>query len=174
MEGRVHHHEVERRRFDRCRAQIGPKYFRAGVRDVSLRQLGGAPGEARPVLDGGGEWGLHISGLSYVVIHDLEVRFMIDNGINLDDRGEHDNPLAAHHVVLQNVDIHGIGGDETEWERYAQPDVLLDNLIADGKAVSAAPAAGVNAHIIGFAEVSAVAGDIAPVLLARGVLQGAA
>lgn len=31
--------------------------------------------------------------------------------------------------------LHGIGGDETEWERFAQPDVLLDNLIAQGKAV---------------------------------------
>jgi enterochelin esterase-like enzyme len=31
--------------------------------------------------------------------------------------------------------VHGIGGDETEWERFATPDVLLDNLIADGKAV---------------------------------------
>ena len=44
---------------------------------------------------------------------------------------------------------------------------------ADGKAVVAAPAAGVNAHIVGFAEVSTVAGDIAPVMLARGVIQGA-
>jgi enterochelin esterase-like enzyme len=31
--------------------------------------------------------------------------------------------------------LHGIGGDETEWQRFAQPDVMLDNLIADGKAV---------------------------------------
>ena len=30
--------------------------------------------------------------------------------------------------------LHGIGGDEREWQRFAQPDVLLDNLIADGKA----------------------------------------
>jgi enterochelin esterase-like enzyme len=30
--------------------------------------------------------------------------------------------------------LHGIGGDETEWERYAHPEVLMDNLIADGKA----------------------------------------
>ena len=30
--------------------------------------------------------------------------------------------------------LHGIGGDETEWARYASPEVLLDNLIADGKA----------------------------------------
>ena len=31
--------------------------------------------------------------------------------------------------------LHGIGGDETEWERFAKPDLLLDNLLADGKAV---------------------------------------
>jgi endo-1,4-beta-xylanase len=30
--------------------------------------------------------------------------------------------------------LHGIGGDETEWRRFASPDVLLDNLIAAGKA----------------------------------------
>ena len=31
--------------------------------------------------------------------------------------------------------LHGIGGDETEWERFCTPHILLDNLIADGKAV---------------------------------------
>lgn len=31
--------------------------------------------------------------------------------------------------------LHGIGGDETEWQRFATPDVLFDNLIADDKAV---------------------------------------
>lgn len=31
--------------------------------------------------------------------------------------------------------LHGIGGDETEWQRFATPDRLFDNLIADGKAV---------------------------------------
>jgi len=31
--------------------------------------------------------------------------------------------------------LHGIGGDETEWARVATPDVLFDNLIADGAAV---------------------------------------
>src|SRR5512145_1218350 len=30
--------------------------------------------------------------------------------------------------------LHGIGGDETEWLRFASPNVVLDNLIADGKA----------------------------------------
>ncbi len=31
--------------------------------------------------------------------------------------------------------LHGIGGDETEWQRFATPGVLLDNLIADRMAV---------------------------------------
>jgi enterochelin esterase-like enzyme len=31
--------------------------------------------------------------------------------------------------------LHGIGGDETEWDRFAHPNLLLDNLIAEGKAV---------------------------------------
>jgi enterochelin esterase-like enzyme len=31
--------------------------------------------------------------------------------------------------------LHGIGGDETEWVRYAKPDNMLDDLLADGKAV---------------------------------------
>lgn len=38
-----------------------------------------------------------------------------------------------HYPVLYL--LHGIGGDETEWQRFAHPDILLDNLIADGKAV---------------------------------------
>lgn len=31
--------------------------------------------------------------------------------------------------------LHGIGGDETEWKRFAQPGQFLDKLIAQGKAV---------------------------------------
>jgi len=31
--------------------------------------------------------------------------------------------------------LHGIGGDEEEWRRGGQPNVILDNLIASGKAV---------------------------------------
>ena len=29
--------------------------------------------------------------------------------------------------------LHGIGGDETEWQRFVTPEILLDNLLADGK-----------------------------------------
>lgn len=29
--------------------------------------------------------------------------------------------------------LHGIGGDELEWQRFARPNVMLDNLLAEGK-----------------------------------------
>jgi enterochelin esterase-like enzyme len=32
--------------------------------------------------------------------------------------------------------LHGIGGDETEWQRFCRPEVIMDNLIADGKAMA--------------------------------------
>lgn len=44
---------------------------------------------------------------------------------------------------------------------------------ADGKAVAAAPAAGVNNRVAGVAMVSAASGDIIPVLLAPQQIQGA-
>ena len=31
--------------------------------------------------------------------------------------------------------LHGIGGEETEWQRFATPNLLEDNLLADGKGV---------------------------------------
>jgi enterochelin esterase-like enzyme len=31
--------------------------------------------------------------------------------------------------------LHGIGGDETEWQRFAHPEILLDNLLAEQKVV---------------------------------------
>ena len=31
--------------------------------------------------------------------------------------------------------LHGIGGDETEWQRFTQPENIVDNLLADGQAV---------------------------------------
>lgn len=43
---------------------------------------------------------------------------------------------------------------------------------ASGKAIAAAPGAGTNNRIIGFAEVSGVSGDIGDVFLAPGVMQG--
>ncbi len=71
--------------------------------------IGGAPGEARPVIEGGGE-GLHLVRASYVMVHDLEVRNAANNGINADDGGEYANPLASHHLTFKGLWIHDIGG----------------------------------------------------------------
>jgi hypothetical protein len=75
--------------------------------------IGGAPGETRPVLTGGGE-GLHLTRAAYVVIHDLEVTGASANGINCDDGGEYANPLATHHVVFRGLSIHDIGSGGNE------------------------------------------------------------
>ncbi len=71
--------------------------------------IGGAAGEGRPVIDGGNT-GLQMSRAKYVVLHDLEVRNAADNGVNFDDGGDVADPLAAHHLVFQNLSIHDIGG----------------------------------------------------------------
>ena len=54
-------------------------------------------------------------------------------GYDKDNPGFDKDNAAKKYPVLYL--LHGIGGDETEWQRFAQPGVLLDNLIADGKAV---------------------------------------
>lgn len=43
---------------------------------------------------------------------------------------------------------------------------------ANAAAVTAAPAAGINAHVVGIALASGVSGDIIPVFLSNSVLQG--
>ena len=72
--------------------------------------IGGAEGEARPLLQGGAN-GLALSRARYVVVHDLEISGATANGINCDDGGEYANPEAARFVVFRGLDIHDIGGD---------------------------------------------------------------
>ena len=61
--------------------------------------IGGAPGEARPVIEGGGE-GLHLSRGRYLVVHDLEVRNATANGINVDDGGDYANRCDATRFIV--------------------------------------------------------------------------
>ena len=71
----------------------------------------------------------------------------------------------------ERVDIHQGGQPDVEYGgTVTRGDALVSD--ANGKAVKAAPAAGANVRIIGFAAVSAVAGDIGPMDYAPGVMQG--
>jgi hypothetical protein len=70
--------------------------------------IGGAAGENRPVLDGGGE-AIHISKARYLVVHDLEIRNMDSNGINADDGGEYADESAAQYLLFRGLYIHDIG-----------------------------------------------------------------
>lgn len=71
--------------------------------------IGGAPGEARPVIEGGSE-GLHLTRVRYLILHDLEVRHASNNGVNCDDGGDYANPEATRHIIFRNLYIHHIGG----------------------------------------------------------------
>jgi len=72
--------------------------------------IGGAPGETRPVIEGGGE-GIHLVRVHYVIVHDVEVRNTAYNGINTDDGGDYANADATRHVLFRHLSIHHIGGD---------------------------------------------------------------
>jgi hypothetical protein len=71
--------------------------------------IGGVDGESRPLIDGGGE-GIHLSEVSYVVLHDIEVANSANNGINTDDGGDYGNVQATHHVVFRDLYVHDVGG----------------------------------------------------------------
>ncbi len=70
------------------------------------------------------------------------------------------------------VDIHTMGVVEVEYGGTVTRGGQLTS-DADGKAIAAAPGAGVNMRVIGLARVSGVAGDICLVRLAPGQIQGA-
>lgn len=84
----------------------------AGTADAPI-WIGGAPGEARPVIEGGAE-GLHLTRVRYLVVHDLEIRNAASNGVNCDDGGEVDDPDATRYVVFRGLYIHDIGSGGNE------------------------------------------------------------
>lgn len=79
----------------------------AGTADAPI-WIGGAPGEERPVFEGGGV-AMQLSAVRYLVLHDLEVRDMTDNGINIDDGGATGDPDATRWLRLSGLFIHDIG-----------------------------------------------------------------
>jgi len=70
--------------------------------------ISGAPGEPRPIIQGGGD-ALHFVRPRYLVIQDLEIRDAASNGINIDDGDEVGNADAARFVVLRGLVIHDTG-----------------------------------------------------------------
>lgn len=97
------------------------------------------------------------------------------------DAGVAQGAAAADFVFGVTGELGAANGERIDVHQGGQPDVEYggavtrgDPLVSDanGMAVVAAPAAGANVRIIGFAAVSAVANDIAPMDYAPGVMQG--
>jgi hypothetical protein len=70
--------------------------------------IAGAPGESRPIIQGGGD-ALHFVRPRYLVLQDLEIRDADSNGINIDDADQVGNPDAARFVVLRGLAIRDTG-----------------------------------------------------------------
>ncbi len=77
----------------------------------------------------------------------------------------------AAFVATDRVDVTRSGIEEVEYGgTVAAGDLLTSD--ANGRAITAAPGAGVNAFVIGQAEVAGVVGDIGRCLVAPGRIQG--
>ena len=100
--------------------------------------IGGAPGEARPVVSGGGE-GLHLTRVRHLVLHDLEVTGATGNGINCDDGGDYNNEDATRHVIFRGLRIHniGTGGNQDALKLSG----VNDSSFSTARSPTAAPAA---------------------------------
>lgn len=71
--------------------------------------IGGAPGEARPVIRGGDE-GMKLSApLRYLIVHDLEIQGAASHGINVDDGLDYDNEDAVRWLVIRDNYVHHAG-----------------------------------------------------------------
>jgi hypothetical protein len=88
-----------------------------------------------------------------------DLSFGVTTGVGAEAAGD-----RVDVVVAGKVDV-VFGGTITRGQKVTSD--------ASGKAVAAAPASGVNNQVIGIALTSGVAGDIAPILLAPSVMQGA-
>jgi PKD repeat protein len=98
--------------------------------------IGGAPGEAPPVISGGNE-GLHLTRVRFLVVHDLEVEGAANNGINCDDGGDYDDPDATRFVIFRGLHVHDIGsGGNQDCLKLSGVDdyLVLDSLFEDGSA----------------------------------------
>ena len=69
--------------------------------------IGGVPGQALPVLEGGAN-AIQLSSASYLILHDVEVSGQDSNGLNIDDGSDYPGG-ASHHLVFRNLVIHDIG-----------------------------------------------------------------
>lgn len=75
-------------------------------------------------------------------------------------------------AIGERASVHSIGNiaDVEYGGTVARGDPLTSD--ASGRAITAAPGAGANAYIVGFAEVSGVLGDIGSVYVCPGRIQG--
>ncbi len=88
---------------------------------------------------------------------------------------------SSQNIIGISESIDAVSGDQVDVILGGVTELLLGGTVtrgawitsdASGAGVAAAPAAGVNANVVGRAVTAGVAGDIVPVVLAIGQIQG--
>jgi Right handed beta helix region len=76
--------------------------------------------------------GMHLSKCAYLVLRDLVVRGAANNGVNIDDGGDAENP--SHHVVLENVRVSEVGprGNRDALKLSGVTDLVVRNCAFEG------------------------------------------
>lgn len=81
----------------------------AGTADAPI-WIGGAPGEAPPVIGtSANATGIQLSRARYVILHDLVVDGVTQNGLNIDDGGDYGNEDALRYLVLRDLTVRSVG-----------------------------------------------------------------
>jgi len=114
------------------------------------------------------------------IVSNSFVKFGADDDTVVQAAASTDSIMGAVNMVAKPGSA-AASGDRLDVELYGIVDIKLGGAVtrggfvtsdANGLGVAAAPGAGTNARIGGIAQASGVAGDIIPVLLTLGSLQG--
>lgn len=95
--------------------------------------IGGVPTEALPVF-ADDDVAFVLRAPRYVIVHDMEVRNMLLNGINIDDGDAFDDETAAQFVIVRDVDVHDVGqGDNNDCLKMSGVSdyVVLDSVFSN-------------------------------------------
>ncbi|WP_165250430.1 right-handed parallel beta-helix repeat-containing protein [Paludisphaera soli] len=93
--------------------RVAPGRYAGGLYFERLRGEPGAPivirgaDPKRPPVFEGSSFGFQMSRVAHVELRDLTVEKASNNGINVDDGGDLENP--SHHVVLQGLKVRDVG-----------------------------------------------------------------
>lgn len=116
--------------------------------------IGGVPGQAKPVIQGGSN-AIHLRRPRYLVVHDIVFQNSSLNGINCDDAAEYANADAARYVIFRDIEVRniGTGGNHDGLKLSGLNDFfVLNSVISNVQAGSGIDCVGCHRGVIAYNE----------------------